>query len=180
MDIRSPSNFRISRIIAAAALVLATSLLPAHEPLPARVQLSWAPTEKLSEVKDNQMHRGWLRPEDWMQSLGDYLRTRADIVLPAGQQLQVAIDDIKLAGDFNLVPRPGAQDIRFLTDLHPPRIDLHFKLLASDGSTIREGDGKLRDMSYLQRTVPTSTDPLRYDKRLIDDWLKKEFARRQS
>jgi hypothetical protein len=182
MNIRPPANFRLLHNVAAAFLVLAGSLASARDtaPLPARVQVAWAPTETLSEVKDNPLQRGWLRPEDWMKSLGDYLRTRADLVLPAGQQLQVTIDDIKLAGDFALFSKPGAQDIRFLTDLHPPRIDLHYKLLGGDGTTIREGQGKLRDLSYLQRTVPTSTDPLRFDKRLIDDWLRKEFARWQS
>ena len=176
----TPLKSRLLRNVAAAFLLLAVSVLSAREPLPARVQVAWAPVEKLSEVKDNQMQRGWLRPEDWMQSLGDYLRTRGDVVLPAGEQLQVTIDDIKLAGDFEPWHSSAAQDIRFLTDLHPPRIDLHYKLLANDGSTIREGQGKLRDLSYLQRTVPTSADPLRYDKRLISDWLRKEFARKQS
>jgi Protein of unknown function (DUF3016) len=177
-----PSNFRVLRNVAAAFLVLAGSLASARDnaSLPARVQVAWAPAETLSEVKDNPLQRGWLRPADWMKSLGDYLRTRGDVILPAGQQLQVTIDDIKLAGDFEPWRRAAAQDIRFLTDLHPPRIDLHYKLIANDGSTIREGQGRLRDLSYLQRTVPTSTDPLRYDKRLIDDWLRKEFVRRQS
>jgi len=175
-----PTNFHLLRNVAAVFVVLAGSLLSAHEPPSARAQVVWAPTKTLSEVKDNPMQRGWLRPGDWMKSLGDYLRTRADIVLPAGQQLQVTIDDIKLAGDFEPWRTSTAQDIRFLTDLYPPRIDLHYKLLASDGSTIREGNNKLRDLSYLQRTIPTSTDPLRYDKRLIDDWLKKEFGRAQS
>jgi hypothetical protein len=142
-----------------------------------RVTVTWAPPDKLSEVKDNQMHRGWLRPEDWTKTLGDYLRTRAERLLPPGQHLEVTIDDIKLAGNFEPWRGPDAQDIRIMKDLYPPRVDLHYRLVASDGTPIREGDSKLRDMAYLQHTVPTSTDPLRYDKRLLDDWLKREFAR---
>jgi len=45
-----------------------------------------------------------------------------------------------------------------------------------DGSTIREDEAKLRDGSYLQRSIPTNTDPLRYDKRMIGEWLRKEFG----
>ena len=142
----------------------------------ARVQVTWAPTATLSEVKDNQLNRGWLRPQEWMKSLGDHLRQRADRVLPAGEQLQVTIDDIKLAGAYEPWRGPDAQDIRILTDLYPPRIDLHYTLRGSDGAMLREGNNKMRDNSYLQRTVPASTDPLRYDKRLIDDWLRKEFG----
>ena len=49
---------------------------------------------------------------------------------------------------------------------------------AADGSVIREGTSRLRDLAYLQHTVPTSTDQLRYDKRMVDDWLRREFAAR--
>ncbi|MDR3386293.1 MAG: DUF3016 domain-containing protein [Rudaea sp.] len=175
-------HYRLFNRVAVAVLVLAGNPVFAHDDasVSSRVQVAWAPIETLSEVKDNPMQRGWLRPEDWMKTLGDYLRKRSDILLPPGQQLRVTIDDIKLAGDFEPWRAPSAQDIRFLTDLHPPRIDLHYTLLAPDGSTIREGKDRLRDLSYLQRTVPTTTDPLRYDKRLIDDWLRKQFARTQS
>ncbi len=162
------------------ALAAGATFVHAREPLPERIQVDWAPTDKLSEVKDNQMHRGWLRPEDWQKTLGEYLRKRADLKLPPGQQLQVTINDIKLAGDFEPWRGPNAQDIRFMTDLYPPRIDLHYKLLGSDGATIREGDSKLRDLAYLQRTVPFNTDSLSYDKRLLDDWIIKEFGRNRS
>lgn len=150
-------------------------------PPPERIQVIWAPTDKLSEVRDNQMQRGWLRPEDWMKSLSDDLRKRADRVLPAGEQLQVTINDIKLAGAYEPWRRSTQQDIRILKDIYPPRVDLHYKLTASDGSTIREGDKKLVDGAYLQRSVAAdSTDPLRYDKRLLGEWVSKEFRNKDS
>jgi len=143
-----------------------------------RVQVNWAPEQQLSEVKDNPSHRGWLRPKDWEKTLGDYIAQRAEHLLPPDQLLQVTIDDIKLAGAFEPWQGPAAQDIRFLKDIYPPRMDLHYRLTAADGSVIREGTSRLRDLAYLQHTVPTSTDQLRYDKRMIDDWLRREFAAR--
>jgi hypothetical protein len=172
--------FRIKfHVFHAAAMLLALGVGDACAAvvLRERVQVNWAPDQQLSEVKDNPIRRGWLRPKDWEKSLGDYLRVRADRLLPAGQQLQIGIDDIKLAGSFEPWHGPAAQDIRFLKDIYPPRIDLHYKLLAADGSTIREGAGKLRDMAYLQHTVANTSDSLAYDKRMIDDWLRREFAR---
>lgn len=159
-----------------AGLSLAASAAPS--PPPERIQVSWASAEKLSEVRDNQMQRGWLRTEDWQKQLSDELRKRADRMLPEGQQLQVSISDIKLAGAFEPWHRTSNQDIRYMKDIYPPRIDLHYRLLASDGSTIREGDAKLRDGAYLQRAAANSTDALRYDKRLIDDWLRREIGAR--
>jgi Protein of unknown function (DUF3016) len=168
-------------LMSAAFIALSACATTPRAPLPTRVQVAWAPTEQLSEVKDNSFHRGTLKPADWMKSLGDYLVRRGDVVLPPGDQLQVTINDIKLAGDFEPWRGPNAQDIRFMTDLYPPRMDLHYKVLSADGSVLREGDSKLRDLGYLQRTVNVfETDPLRYDKRLLDDWLTKEFRRSES
>jgi len=146
-----------------------------EESVAPRVHVTWAPTDQLSEVKDNQMHRGWLRPEDWQKTLSDYLGMRADRLLPPGQELRVTIDDIHLAGSFEPWHGPDLQDVRYMKDVYPPRITLHFQLLAADGSVLREGQALLSDLSYLQRTVPFDTDPLRYDKRLIEDWLRREF-----
>lgn len=147
--------------------------------LPARVQVAWAAPETLSEVKDNPMQYGILRPADWMKTLGDYLRIRADRVLPPGQQLQVTIDDITLAGSYEPWHGPALDDARFMKDIYPPRLSLHYRLVASDGSTLREGQAKLIDMGYLQHVgLPTDTDPLRYDKRQILDWVNREFRPR--
>jgi hypothetical protein len=143
-----------------------------------RVKVMWAPFDTLSEVKQNQMQRGWLRPEDWTKQLGNYLSKRANAQLPPGQLLEVTIDDIKLAGDFEPWRGPRAQDIRVMKDIYPPRIDLHYRLTGADGKTLRESQSKLRDLSYLQNNVmPTDTDPLRYDKHMIDTWIRTEFRR---
>lgn len=172
--------FRPLLAVAAACLALAACAAPGpKKALPERVQVSWAPDDQLSEVKNNSFQRGWLKPADWQKTLSDYLRKRADLVLPAGQKLDVTFEDIKLAGDFEPWHGPNAQDIRFMKDIYPPRATLRYRVVDASGATIREGESKLTDLAYLQRTsLPTSTDPLRYDKRLLDDWLDKEFRPR--
>ena len=153
----------------------------ARTELPARVQVTWAPPADLTEVQDNPMQYGILRPADWMQALGDYMRLRADRVLPPGQQLHVTIQDITLAGSFEPwhVHAPGLDDARWVKDIYPPRLKLHYTLMAADGSILREKDVRLIDLGFLQHTgLPTDTDPLRYDKRQIEDWVKREFRAR--
>lgn len=161
------------------ALLLAGTAAPAADTTAAtsRVHVTWAPTATLSEVRDNPGQRGWLRPNEWEKRLGDFLVQRADQRLLPGQGLDVHINDIKLAGAFEPWRGPDAQDIRFMKDIYPPRIELHFKLLDADGKVIREGDRKLQDLAYLQRTLPSSNDQLGYDKRLLGDWLRSEFLR---
>ncbi len=141
-----------------------------------RVSVNWAPTDTLTEVKDNPSQRGQMRPQDWMGDLAAFLQKRADKQLPAGDRLEVTIDDIKLAGGFEPWHGPNADNIRFMKDVYPPRASLHYKLVDADGHTVREGSNKLLDLGYLERPpLPTDTDPLRFDKRMLDDWLKKEF-----
>jgi len=153
----------------------------ARTELPARVQVTWAPPADLTEVQDNPMQYGILRPADWMQALGDYMRLRADRVLPPGQQLHVTIQDITLAGSFEPwhVHAPGLDDARWVKDIYPPRLKLHYTLMAADGSILREKNVRLIDLGFLQHTgLPTDTDPLRYDKRQIEDWVRQEFRPR--
>lgn len=168
------------------AAVLGSMLMLAHAAAgtapggDARVHVSWAPTASLSEVRDNPTQRGWMRPQEWQKQLATYLVRRADALLLPGQTLDVHIDDIKLAGAFEPWRGPDAQDIRFMKDIYPPRIQLHFKLLDADGKVLREGERKLQDLAYLQHSLPNTIDPLGYDKRLIGNWLSREFRRDQA
>jgi hypothetical protein len=171
------------RVAAATALIVAVAVAAFAAPSepPVRIQVTWAPVEQLSETGNNPPNRGWLRPDQWMQSLGDRLRKTADRILPLGQQLRVHVDDISLAGRLQPVYRPGQQDMRVMKEAYWPWMNLHFTLLAADGATIREGDAKLGDPSYLRRDVASDpNDPLRYDKRMIDEWLRKEFGPKRS
>jgi hypothetical protein len=178
MKLPSPLHIGL-RFIATAGLLLAAAAASAiaRDELPARIQVTWAPTDQLTEVKANPAQRGWMAPEVWQQRLSEHLRTRADRILPPGEQLQVMIEDISLAGRFEPWHHSSAQDIRFMRDVSPPRMRLHYTLTAADGSVIRQSDVRLMDAFYLQRAVVgNSTDALRFDKRMIDDWLARDFA----
>jgi hypothetical protein len=166
---------RLSFVPALLLLFVASAMAQAADA--SRIQVKWAPNDQLSEVKQNSLRRGYMEPAQWQKALGDYLRRRAERLLPADQRLDVSIDDIKLAGDYEPWRGPGMQDVRILKDLYPPRIDLHFRLSDASGKTLREGSAKLRDLAYLQRALPNDNDPLRYDKRLLGDWLGAEFRR---
>ena len=166
-------------IFVASSVAISTNAFARTE-LPSRVQVAWAPPEGLTEVQDNPMRYGILRPADWMQALGDYMRERADRVLPAGQQLHVTIQDITLAGSFEpWHVHARLDDARFVKDIYPPRLKLHYTLMASDGSVLREKDVRLIDLGFLQHVgLASDTDPLRYDKRQIEDWVRQEFRAR--
>src|SRR4029453_14171064 len=104
----------VAALIAAAA-VGASAFVAPNAP-PARILGPSAPLDQRSETDNNPPNRGWLRPDQWMQSLGDRLRKTADRILPPGQQLQIRVDDISLAGRLQPVYRPGQQDMRVMKE----------------------------------------------------------------
>ena len=154
---------------AAAQAPVATA--PATE---ARVSVTYVDPEKFSEAREfGQQDR--YNDADYLKSLKSHLIKRATKMLHPGDRLEVSITDIKLAGGFEPWQGSNFRYVRFMKDVYPPRIDLTFKLLGSDGNVLREGSRKLRNLGYLQSglTRPGDTDPLRYDKGLLDRWLRK-------
>ena len=89
------------------------------------------------------------------------------------------ITDVDLAGDFEPWRGPDFTRVRVIRDIYPPRIDLDFRLIGADGRVLREGKRKLRDPGFLTTGAigPGSTDPLRYEKRMIDRWFAKGSER---
>ncbi|HUD41523.1 MAG TPA: DUF3016 domain-containing protein [Dokdonella sp.] len=160
---------------AAAATAGLTTAAPAPAAADSRIEVSWNPPDELSEVR--QAVRPQRQPPiEWLEKLAAHLRHRADQVVPAGERLQVRFTDIKLAGDYEPWHGPRFDEVRIVKDIYPPRIDLHYRLIGSDGATLREGDAKLRDPAFLSRSNANDSDSLRYEKRLLDDWLRREFG----
>ena len=156
---------------AAAAEQATAATTPASE---ARVTVTYTNPENFSEVREfGQQDR--FNGSDYLKPLKAYLIKRAEQMLPPGDRLEVSITDIKLAGAYEPWRGPDLMHVRFMKDVYPPRIDLTFKLLGSDGTVLKEGSRKLRNLGYLQSGLarPGDTDPLRYDKGLLDSWLRR-------
>ena len=145
--------------------------LPADGP----VEVSWTDPAQFTEIRRSGNRRE-ARQGDWVHDLAEYLRKRASGRLRDGQRLEVTITDITRAGSYEPWHGISADSIRFMRDIYPPRITLDFKLVGADGNVLAQGTRELSDIAYLQRGSPlTDSDQLRYEKRLIDDWLRKEF-----
>lgn len=112
----------------------------------------------------------------WLGALSEHLSERAAAALPRGQRLEVHITDVKRAGGFEAWRGPQASQLRVVRDVYPPRIDLQFKRLASDGRVLQSGTRQLRDPNFLARPSRYTNDALRYEKTLVDDWVAQEFG----
>lgn len=106
-----------------------------------------------------------------------HLEKAAKPYLAEGQKLELRFIDIDLAGDFEPWRGVNFHDIRILKDVYPPRMKFEFRLVGADGKVLAEGKRELSDMAYLMTISIRRDDPNRYDKELLDRWLRSEFKK---
>ncbi|MEO8994110.1 MAG: DUF3016 domain-containing protein [Rhodanobacter sp.] len=140
----------------------------------ARVSVTYANPQTFSENRQfgaQDRRRG----SHYLEPLKAHLIKRATRMLPPNDRLDVTITDIKLAGAYEPWRSLRYGDVRIMRDIYPPRIDLTFKLLDANGTVLREGSRKLRNINFLHGGLATlgDSDPLRYDKALLSDWLRR-------
>ena len=114
--------------------------------------------------------------EHLIQTLATWLAKRAERVLPAGQRLEVVLVDVDLAGDYTPGRGSDMDHVRVVRDIYPPRIELSWRLADADGTGIDEGETVLTDMGFLSRSA-IGSDALRYEKRMLDNWLRERFPK---
>jgi len=163
-------------LLAAAALAFASVANAAPQPIDSRVQVDWTKPDDFSEAKQYPgTGLGRQSPDEWLNDLAKHMRYRAERVLPQGDELHVTFTNVQRAGTYEPWRGPRWDDVRIIKDIYPPRIDLTFTLTDASGAVIKEGKRELRDPAFLQRGILNETDPLRFEKRMLDDWLRSEF-----
>jgi len=158
--------------LAAAGLALAAPDKPASA-----IEVTFVASEKFTDVKDDYMDSDRGR-EAVLGQLKEHLVTHGAKYLAKGQRLQITVTDVDLAGDFEPWRGINFHDIRIVKDIYPPRVNLEFKLVDADGKVVSEGKRQLRDLGYLMSMAMPTSDPLRYDKEMLNDWLRQEFKRK--
>ena len=165
----------------AAALFAATLLAGCATTAPraaapnSHVLVNWNDPANFSDTRSN-LCRNRVKPEEWLGQLARYVENRADRAIASGQTLKVTITDIQRAGQCEPWRGPNLDDVRIIKDIYPPSISLHFVLADANGHVVNEGDRTLRDSAFMHRdNMLNKDDPLRFEKRLLDDWLRKEF-----
>lgn len=134
--------------------------------------------ENFTETKEVRAFAPMRADSGYLETLKRHIEKQAATELGQGQTLDIVVTDIDRAGSY--APSIGSlQPVRVVENVYPPRITLHFRLLDSQGQVIREGDRKLTDLGFLYDSPGgfSNTDPLRYEKRLVDRWLARGPAK---
>jgi len=175
------------RALTVAALLLAGSALAAGPrtvtdperprvlPEEGAVAVSWTDPSEFTELRFSGNH--WeAKRGNWVFELASALRKSVEKQLPEGERIEIEITDIDRAGRYE--PGLGARmdSIRIMRNIDSPSMSLTYRRYDASGQLIDVGERKLRDMMYLNNiNTLSNTDPLRYEKRMIDDWARREF-----
>ena len=140
------------------------------------VQVQWGDPAGFTELRYSP-NRQQASQGDWVVELGTYVSQRVARVLPAGERVEVDILDMERAGELEWWGNMH-DDVRVMRPIYPPRMRVHFRRFGSDGQVVAEGERTISDLAYLDGPQPvSSSDPLRYEKRMVDRWVQREFGR---
>lgn len=161
-------------LLAAAALAALPSF--AADPGAAgQVEVTFENPDKFRDIKDSSMDTEKGREAN-LALIRQYIEERGARLLAPGQKLSVTVTDIDLAGEYEPWRGPSAQDVRIVKSIYPPRFELSYRVTDATGTVVKEGKSKLSDMNFQNNVSSANTsDPLRYEKRLLDDWLRSEL-----
>ena len=141
-----------------------------------KVNVEYINADKFTDVKDRQFKSA---PEKNQNLIGlkSWFEKRAVDWVAYGQQLKMQFNDIDLAGDYEPWQMSQLSEVRIVKDLYPPKMKFHFQLIGADNAVIREGDRELRDLSFMMSSDSNSSESMRYEKKMLENWLRDEFPK---
>ena len=153
--------------------------LPRSLPAEGPVAVSWGDPAQFSELRSSG-NRWEAERGNWVVQLAEYARSSAAKQLAPGQKLELTITDLQRAGRYEPWQSPQLQNVRMVRDIYPPRISLNYTLYGADGQVLAQAERKLSDLGYLMGSQPLNqTDPLRYEKRMLDQWARRDLGPQQ-
>jgi len=92
--------------------------------------------------------------------------------LPKGYKLNIAFDDIDLAGDARL----NMNDIRVIKPIYFPRLTISYDVKNADGNTVlSEKKVVLKDMGFMDKMKSRLDTSFFYEKRLLSEWFEEQI-----
>lgn len=144
------------------------------------VSVEWTDPSQFTEIRSSR-NRWEARRGNWVHDLAEHLSEGAQARLAEGERMDVRITDIRRAGDYEPARSVNMDHVRVMRDIYWPRMTLEFSHFDAAGNLIDQGERTLSDPSYLS-SLPRagrSNDSLRYEKAMIDRWLRQELGQTQ-
>jgi hypothetical protein len=140
----------------------------------AEVKVSFSQPERYTDAS---LHGGVKARAATLNGLQKHLESLGTHYLSPEQVLTIEVSDIDLAGRYEPW-RMNASDTRILREITWPRITLRYTL-ERNGVVLVRAKETIRDLNYLMRAgANRSSDPLRYEKAMLDEWFRVRFIDR--
>jgi hypothetical protein len=152
------------------AMALAGLLALAAGSASAAVSVTWIHPENFHDLPFPTVDRN-----EMLDQISDHFKKLGEN-LPPGEDLRIEITDFDPAGRLIPSARLG-RDLRVLSGRADwPRMELNYAI-EQNGQVIKSGQSQLQDMNYQQTfNHYFDSEPLRYEKQMIDDWFAKTIA----
>ena len=166
------------RISFAAAWLLALPAFAAAQP--AGLTISFIHPENYTDAAYSRSFPSDRDRAEVVRDIERHLRQLAERGLPPGSSLRIEVLDVDLAGHFEPWRSASAADLRVMRGVTWPRMQLRYTL-THGGQVVASGEERISDMHYLLTANRySSSDRLRYEKAMLDDWFDRRIVRRQS
>jgi hypothetical protein len=168
---------KTSSVLAAAAvatLLFACAAGAADPSKPARAEVVFDHPENFTDVKDSVSPTEKGR-EGILEQIRRFIVSEADHYVPEGWRLTMTFTDIDLAGDFEPWLGPRYDDIRIVKPIYPPAFKFAYTVTDASGKVVKRGTEDIRDLGFDLRVSIDRNDPLRYEKDILQDWLRGTF-----
>lgn len=113
------------------------------------------------------------------RDIEQHFQRLAERHLAVGDSLKIEVLDIDLAGHFEPLGLRNGTDLRVVRGVTWPRIKLRY-VFSRGGQVVARGEEQVSDKSFLMggNRYPSS-DRLRYEKAMLDDWFERLVAKRR-
>lgn len=139
-----------------------------------RTEVIFDHPEKFTDVRDSSIATDKGR-DAILENIRAFLVHRTESLIPEGYKLAITFTDIDLAGDYE--PWRGAQydDVRIVKSIYPPALKFTYAVTDPSGKVVRQGSEDIRDMNFQMRLTIDASDPLRYEKDILDEWARSKL-----
>lgn len=140
-----------------------------------RINVQFLEPEKFTDIGDSPSPSEKMRQAD-LNDMRAHIVRRGAAYVPEGQRLEVTFTDIDRAGTFETWRTPPAGDTRIVKTIYPPTLKFSFRLTDVNGAVIKQGERTIRDLNFrINLGLTDRSDPLYYEKNMLDTWLSDEF-----
>ncbi len=113
-----------------------------------------------------------------MKQFEAHFKALGERYLPKDERLEIVVLDIDMAGAYEPWRTPNLTNTRIIRDMYPPKFSLHYRWHDKNGTLKADRQDAVSDLNYLMRLDSRQyrdSDPLRYEKTLLDRWFREQF-----